>query len=107
VRQTVHAWDANDGRWEPWFCFGAKKGTRYKVGLASTPLWRDVEVRVGSKRATARDYHGKAHKGCTRFVFGVRGVADAGVTGMTFCPCVGPVRMSETTIAGPRTFALT
>jgi hypothetical protein len=25
---------------------------------------------------------------------------------MTFCPRVGPVRYSETTIAGPRTFAL-
>jgi hypothetical protein len=104
--KTVQAWDAKDGRWEPWFRFGAKKGERYMVRLASTLLWQSVEVRVASKTASARDYHGKTYRGCTRFVFQVRGLADAGVTGMTFCPHVGPVRFSETTIAGPRTFAL-
>ena len=105
VGKTVQAWDAKDARWEPWFRFGAKAGQRYTVRLASTPLWQSVEVRV-SKTASARDYHGKTYRGCTRFVFQVRGLADAGVTGMTFCPHVGPVRFSETTIAGPRTFAL-
>ena len=104
--KTVQAWDAKDARWEPWFRFGAKKGERYTVRLASTPLWQSVEVRVASKTASARDYDGKTYRGCTRFNLQVRGVADAGVTGMTFCPRVGPVRFSETTIAGPRTFAL-
>jgi hypothetical protein len=104
--KTVQAWDAKDARWEPWFRFGAKKGERYRVRLAPTLLWQSVEVRVASKTASARDYHGKTYRGCTRFVFHVRGLADAGVTGMTFCPHVGPVRFSETTIAGPRTFAL-
>ena len=106
VGKTVQARDAKDGRWEPWFRFGAKAGTRYKVALASTPLWREAEVGVATKTATAHDYHGKTYRGCTRFVFELAGVADAGVTGMTFCPRVGPVRFTEITIAGPRTFAL-
>jgi hypothetical protein len=106
VGKTVQAWDAKDGRWEPWLRFGTKVGRRYMVRLASTPLWQSVEVGVASKTATVRDYHGKAYRGCTRFVFQVGGVADAGLTEMTFCPRVGPVRYSETSIAGPRTFAL-
>jgi len=104
VGKTVQAWDR--GHWEDWFRFGVKAGTRYKVALGSTMLWRDVDVHVVSKRASARDYHRKVHHGCTRFAFEVGGVADAGVTGMTFCPRVGPVRFSESTIGGPRTFAL-
>ena len=71
VGKTVQAWDAKDGRWEPWFRFGAKKGERYTVRLASTLLWQSVEVRVASKTASARDYHGKTYRGCMRFVFQV------------------------------------
>jgi hypothetical protein len=102
--KTVQAWD---GRWKDWFRFGAPIKTTYTVALSRTPLWQNVEVRIVSKTATARDYRGKPYRGCTRFAFQVGGVADAGLTGMTFCPRLGPVRYSETTIAGPRTFALT
>ncbi len=104
--KTVQAWDRGDGRWEDWFRFGAPAKTAYTVALSGTPLWRRVEVRLVSKTATARDHAGKRYRGCTRFAFEAVGVADAGLLGMTFCPRVGPVRYSETSIAGPRTFAL-
>jgi hypothetical protein len=105
--QTVQAWDPKDRRWEDLFRFGARKGTRYTVALGATALWRKVAVRIATKKATVRDYHRRAHRGCTRFVFDeLTGIADAGMLDMAFCPRVGPVRFSETTIAGPRTYAL-
>jgi hypothetical protein len=105
--QTVRAWDEADGRWETWFRLGAPIKTTYVVQLAATPLWQKVEVRVAAKSAAVRDRGGKLHRGCTRFAFRqLGGVADAGLTEMSFCPGVGPVRYSETTIAGPRTYAL-
>jgi hypothetical protein len=107
VGKTVQARDLGDGRWEDWFRFGAPVKATYVVALSGTPLWRRVVVHLESKTATARDYGGKRYRGCTRFTFGAVGMADAGLTGMTFCPRVGPVRYSETSIAGPRTFALT
>jgi hypothetical protein len=103
---TVQASDQGDGRWENWFRFGLPVKTAYTVALSGTPLWRRVVVGLLSKTATARDYRGKRYRGCTRFIFRVVGMADAGLTDMTFCPRVGPVRYSETSIAGPRTFAL-
>ena len=107
VGKSVKAWDRGNGRWEDWFLFGAPAKAIYAVALSQTPLWRKVEVRVASKTASARDYRGKRYYGCTRFAFReLGGIADAGLLGMTFCPRVGPVRYSETTIAGPRTFAL-
>ena len=106
VGRTVKAWDRGNGRWEDWFLFGAPAKATYPVALSQTPLWRKVELRVESKTASARDYHGKRYRGCTRFTFSFGGVADAGLIGMTFCPRVGPVRYSETTITGPRTFVL-
>jgi hypothetical protein len=103
---TVQAWDAKERRWEDFFRFGAKVGTRHEVKLPTT-LWQAVEVRVATKTATVRDYHRKAHAGCTRFTFRqLRPLADAGLVDMAFCPRAGLVRYSETTIAGPRTFAL-
>ena len=107
VGQAVQAWDTKDRRWEAWFRFGLPVGRRYTVRLAATGPWQAVEVGVASKTATVRDYSGKKRRGCTRFVFKQLGpVADAGLIEMAFCPRVGPVRYSETTIAGPRTFAL-
>lgn len=107
VGQTVQAWDTADRRWEAWFRFGVPLGTRYTVRLATTPLWQSVEVGVTSKSASVRDYHGKLRRGCTRFTFRyLTPIADAGLLGLSFCPGVGPVRYSETTIAGPRTYAL-
>jgi hypothetical protein len=106
VGQTVQAWDRGDGRWEDWFRFGAPVKTSYTVALSGSPLWRRVEVRLVSKTSTARDYGGKRYRGCTRFTLEAVGMADAGLLGMTFCPRFGPVRYSETSIAGPRTFAL-
>jgi hypothetical protein len=107
VGKSVKAWDRGNGRWEDWFLFGAPAKVTYAVALSQMPLWRKVEVRVASKAASARDYRGKRYRGCTRFAFQeLGGIADAGLLGMTFCPRVGPVRYSETTIAGPRTFAL-
>jgi hypothetical protein len=105
--KTVEAWDEEDGRWETWFRFGAPVKTAYAVELEGTPLWQKVEVRVAATSAAVRDRGGKLHRGCTRFAFRqLGGVADAGLTEMSFCPGVGPVRYSETTIAGPRTYAL-
>lgn len=107
VGQTVQAWDTKNRRWEAFFRFGVKAGTRYKVELPATELWQAVEVGVASKTASVRDYKGKLRRGCTRFTFRyLTAIADAGLIDLSFCPNVGPVRYSETTIAGPRTFAL-
>lgn len=104
--QTLEAWDPADGRWEAFFRFGAPVGTRYVVKLPRTPLWHSVEVSVASKSAAVRDYNGKLRRGCTRFTFSYEGVADAGLEHLSFAPGIGPVRYSESTIAGPRTYAL-
>lgn len=104
--KTVQAFDRGDGRWEDWFRFGLPAKTAYTVSLSGTPLWRRVVVGLLTKKATTRDYRGKRYRGCTRFIFRAVGMADAGLTDMTFCPRIGPVRYSETSIAGPRTFAL-
>ena len=105
--RTVRAWDTKQRRWEDWFRFGAKVGASYRVSLPAHMLWRSVELAVDSKTASARDYRGKVHRRCTRFVFRqLAPIADAGLLDMAFCPRAGLVRYSETTIAGPRTFAL-
>lgn len=105
--KTVQAWDTHDRRWEAWFRFGLPARSRYKVELAQTFFWQGVEVTVDSKTASARDYRGKRYANCTRFVFRqLNGLVDAGVSGIVFCPGVGPVRYAEDTIAGPRKYAL-
>jgi hypothetical protein len=105
--KTVQAWDTRDRRWEAWFRFDLPARSRYKVALAQTFFWQGVEVTVDSKTASARDYLGKRYANCTRFVFRqLNGLVDAGVSGMVFCPHVGPVRYAEDSIAGPRTYAL-
>src|SRR5262245_12627378 len=47
--KTVQAWDAKDRRWEDFLDFGARTGTRYKVELGSSELWRRVVVKVATK----------------------------------------------------------
>ena len=105
--QTVQVRDRRDQRWENLFRFGAKVGASYRVRLAGYVLWESVRVRAASKTAAVLDYRGHVHRGCTRFEFGhLTPVADVGLLEMAFCPRVGLLRFSETTIGGPRTFAL-
>jgi hypothetical protein len=105
--RNVQAWDGTQRRWESLLRFDAPVGARYLVALRGVLLWESVEVTVASKRVAVRDYRGKVRRGCTRFTFHYRQpIADTGLEYLAFCPGVGPVRFSETTIAGPRTYAL-
>jgi hypothetical protein len=86
---------------------GAPAGTRYVVDLADTALWRSVVVTVASRRAVVEDATGRTLRNCVRLVVRQRKpVADAGVEELVFAPGVGPARIVEQTIAGPRTFLL-
>lgn len=107
VGATVQAWDAGQQRWEALFRFGARAGTRYVVDLAGTGLWRSVVVTVAAKQAVVEDYDGRPRRGCIRFTMRARKpVADAGIEEVSFAPGVGPVRIIEQTIAGPRELLL-
>jgi|SRR5215208_2001513 len=107
VQQNIQAWDRAQRRWESFLRLGARAGTRYGVDLGDAFLWQAVEVRVASKRADVRDYHGKLHRGCVRFTLRYRQpIADAGLEQLSFAPGIGLVRYSDTSIGGPRTSAL-
>lgn len=107
VGLAVQAWDSTQGRWEAMFRFGARAGTRYTVDLPATGLWRSVVLTVASKNATVEDSEGRPRGGCTRFTIRARKpIADAGVEEVAFAPGVGPVRIVEQTIAGPRELLL-
>lgn len=101
----VQVWDASRHRWVTLLRFGAA-GTRFRVDLAGETLWRSVEVTVESTTAVVRDARGRVHRGCTRFSFRYRGLADAGLTDLTFAPGVGLVRVSQTSFTGPHTSLL-
>jgi hypothetical protein len=101
---TVEAWDPRDGRWEALLRFGLRPGSKYTVDLGGTPLWRSVLVTVATTNAVVADAEDRAFRGVTRFTLRPPGkVADAGVLELAFAPGVGPVRIVEQTIAGPRT----
>jgi hypothetical protein len=102
---TVQVWEATGQRWVTLLRFGPA-GSRFQVDLARVALWRAVEVRVASTRAVVRDYRGRVHRGCTRFAFRYRGLADAGLIDLTFAPGIGFVRISEQSFAGPHTSLL-
>src|SRR5215210_8686664 len=59
VQQNIQAWDRTQRRWESFLRLGAPAGTRYAVDLRGVFLWQGLEVRVASRRASVRDYHGK------------------------------------------------
>jgi hypothetical protein len=100
----VRVWEPYRQRWVTLLRFGPR-GTRYTVDLRGAPVW-NVEARVLSTTAVIRDYRGRVHRGCTRFAFRYHGLADAGLTELTFAPGVGLVRVSQTSFAGPRTSVL-
>lgn len=103
VEKTLHAWDPDNRRWEPLFRFGARVGARYAIRLGSTALWQSVSAVVASKTAVVHDADGRPLRGCTKFTFRGRGkLVDAGIEEMVFAPGIGPVRIVEQTIAGPR-----
>jgi hypothetical protein len=104
VGSTVEAWDPADRRFEPLLRFGSRTGSTYRVDLGNAPLWRAVTVTVASKRAEVTDAGDTEHRGCTRFTFryGKSQLADAGLVELAFAPGVGPVSVTEQTIAGPR-----
>ena len=101
---AVEAWDVADSRWEPFLRLGAATGTRYKVNLARTGLWRNLLVMVASRELEVEDARGRRLRGCVRLIFrNPKGLADAGLEELVFAPGVGLVRVKETTIAGLRT----
>jgi len=103
---TVQAWDTSGDRWEALFRFGLPAGKSYLVRLGDTFVWRNVAVTVASKRARVEDDRGRTRL-ATRFTFASKTpIADAGIESMSFVPRVGPVRIVELTIAGPRELAL-
>jgi hypothetical protein len=104
---SVEAFDAVARGWEAFLRLDAPAGTRYVVRLGAEPLWRAVPVRVASRSTIVRDARGRSHRNCIKLDLGPsKGVADAGVEELVFCPGVGLVRIVETTIAGPRTLLL-
>ena len=101
---SVEAYDVADSRWEPFLRLGAAAGTRYKVDLARTGLWRNLLVVVASRQLEVEDARGRRFRGCVRLIFrNPKGLADAGLEELVFAPGVGLVRVKETTIAGLRT----
>ena len=90
-------------RWEPFLRLGAPAGTRFKVDLAGTPLWRSLTVTVASRSVVVHDARGKALRDCVRLTFATRKpIADAGLEELVFAPGVGFARIAEQTIAGTR-----
>lgn len=101
---AVEAWDVAESRWEPFLRLGATAGTRYKVDLERTGLWRNLLVVVASRQLEVEDARGRRFRGCVRLTFrNPKGLADAGLEELVFAPGVGLVRVKETTIAGTRT----
>jgi hypothetical protein len=101
--QSVQAWDATQRRWEPFLPLGARAGTTQPVDLGATALWRNVLVTVASRNATIADDDGSELRGCTLLTLRSKGkLVDAGLEEIAFAPRVGPVRIVEQTIAGPR-----
>jgi hypothetical protein len=101
---SVQVWDAGDARWESLLRLVAPAGTKYTVRLSRNPLWQSVVVSVESRNAALADPSGRLRRGCVTLAFRSRGKAvDVGLEEMTFAPGVGPVRLVEQTIAGPRT----
>jgi hypothetical protein len=104
--ETLQAWDVADDRWEAIFRFGGPAGKGYAVSLGNTILWRNVVVTLNAKRAAVDDFAGRTRK-CLRFTFAYkRGLVDAGLESISFAPGIGPVRIADQTIAGPRELAL-
>ncbi len=101
---AVEAWDPVDRRYEPLLRFGARTGSVYRVDLGTSPLWRAVSVTVASKQAVVTDAGDTERQGCTRFTFRYKksSVVDAGLLELAFAPGIGPVSVTEQTIAGPR-----
>lgn len=101
---ALAAWDPADRRYEPLLRFGARAGSVYGVDLGTNPLWRSVSVTVASRQAVVTDAEDTERHGCTRFTFRYKksSLADAGLIELAFAPGVGPVSVTEQTIAGPR-----
>ena len=108
VGQSVQAWDSRDRRWEPFLRLGAPRGTRYRVDLAGTALWRRMVVTVEAKRAVIQDSWDRTGGTARRLAFESRlPIADlAGLESVAFAPGVGPVWFEELTIAEARASSL-
>ena len=103
VSKTIEAWDPASRRWEPLLRLGAPAGTRYVVDIGDSSLWRSLQVTVASRQAVVHDARGKTLRGCVRLTFRARKpIADAGLEELTFAPGIGPVAVTEITIAGSR-----
>jgi hypothetical protein len=101
--EALQAWDSREARWEPFLPLGSRAGTTQAVDLGATDLWRNVLVTVASRNATVGNNDGSERRGCTLLTFRSKGkLVDAGLEEMAFAPRVGPVRIVEQTIAGPR-----
>lgn len=101
--KTKEAWDPASRRWEPLLRLGAPAGTRYVVDVGNSGLWRSLQVTVASRQAVVHDARGKTLRGCVRLTFRAKKpIADAGLEELTFAPGIGPVAVTEITIAGPR-----
>ena len=104
--ETVQVWDTSNDRWEALFRFGEPVGESYLVRLADTLMWRNVVVTIAAKRAPVEDHRGRPLIS-TRFTFAAKiPIADAGIESMSFAPRVGPVQISEQSIAGTRKLTL-
>lgn len=101
--KTTEAWDPASRRWEPLLRLGAPAGTRYVVDVGNSGLWRSLQVTVASRQAVVHDARGKTLRGCVRLTFRAKKpIADASLEELTFAPGIGPVAVTEITIAGPR-----
>jgi len=102
-RGGVQAWDRSDRRWEPFLRLGASVGTTYAVDLAGTSEWRSVRVEIASRHATTIDYRGTSRRDCVLVALHPNvPVADAGIEALVFAPGIGPVRVVEQSLVGPR-----
>jgi hypothetical protein len=101
----VQVWSTTGQRWLTLLRFGPA-GSRFRVDIPDSTLWRSVDVTVASTQAVVRDARGRVHGGCTRFTFRYHGLADTGLTDLTFAPGLGIVRVTEQSIVGPRTSLL-
>ena len=105
VGGDVQAWNARGARWAPFLRLSAPVGTRYRVDLPASPLWRRIDVTVTS-RATCY-VASRPVRGCvTLDLRALQPIADAGVERLVFAPGIGPVEIVVQTIAGPRTYSL-
>jgi hypothetical protein len=92
----VHVWGDGREAWQLLYDFAAPQGTVWPVefrGLAGS-------VTVAEKDVTITTAFGPMEH-CTAFNFLWENLADTGVEAQWFCPGIGLVKQTKTTIAGP------